>query len=192
MEGTPDASRNRLSHEGYEAEVRSVLEEVVALQDAFLYAARKGMTKAKLYMLHDGLDAVQERLQELDSQTGNPAASRERQIVTQQIDDLRLAYPMTMATHGEEVSAAREAHHKAEAVYSSIQHRLTPEDRGQFRGRLAQLAAQVRHLEQTHWHRLLTAPVAPPKPVSPDYYKGHAFVHAAAQLIAARMEKRKA
>ncbi len=136
----------KLSLELYDERVRDILTEVVSLQEVFGFVLKKGLTKKKLQMLHDGLDAAQDKLQELDGQTEDAARSKERRALMGLMDKLRTDYPATLRQIGE-LSAVRDLHRRVRAAYTSVQHTLTVDQRREMRKQIASLSSLVRRAE---------------------------------------------
>ncbi len=159
----------KMSLETYDSAVREIIAEIISLQSAFEYALKKGLTKAKLQMLHDGLDAAQERLQELDTRAEEPALSKERRALMGLINQMRKAYPMAMEQvapeqaalpEGAGLTAVRGLHERVRATYASVQHTLTLEQRREMRVRIASLSSLVRRAEDEQQARVGAAVLA--------------------------------
>jgi hypothetical protein len=177
---------NKLPMELYEQQVQEIVAEVISLERAF----RAGnITEKKLQMLHDGLDDAQDRLQQLDEKTANPARSGDRRVLVELIDKLRATYPLH-AKNTETAAAlsdVRALHQQVKTVYASVSHALDEEQRRSYRTRIAQLTALVRHAEESHWRRLFAgSQKSAVESVSQDYFKSPSFVRAAASLALAK------
>jgi hypothetical protein len=142
----------------YDSSVAEILSDVVTLQSSFEYALKRGLTREKLQMLHDGLDAAQEKLQALDEESEHAAESKERRALMQRINDIRKEYPFTMeeilpgrtGATSPGLSSARDTHRRVVASYTAIQHTLTIDQRRTMRTRIATLSGLVRQAEAEH------------------------------------------
>lgn len=142
----------------YEKRVRDILTDVVTLENAFTFSLKKGLTKAKLQMLHDGLDAAQDRVQQLDEETKNTASSDMRRALMSQITRLRKEYPANMEqlTPDEvmfpkspgNLSSVRDLHRRVRAAYISVQHTMTVDQRRDMRARIATLSSLARRSQE--------------------------------------------
>ncbi|MEK7638022.1 MAG: hypothetical protein AAB375_01170 [Patescibacteria group bacterium] len=155
---TPEEPRILIPLELYDEQVRHILADVVSLESAFEFALKNKLTKAKLQMLHDGLDAAQEKLQELDEQAEAPAQSKERRALMGLINKLRTEYPATMQQI--DLSAVRDLHHRVKVSYASVQHMLTIDQRRDMRTRIATLSSLVQRVEDERLARVGSAVLA--------------------------------
>ena len=168
----------KLPLELYDERVRDILAEIVSLQEVFEFTLKKGLTKKKLQMLHDGLDAAQDRLQELDGQTEGAARSKERRALVGLMNKMRTDYPANMQ-HGR-LLVVRDLHRRVRAAYSSVQHTLTVDQRREMRTRIASLSSLVRRAED---ERLAGVSAAVFAAVSYATEHAPAIAHAAAAHI---------
>lgn len=148
-----------LSLEDYEEKVRRIEDEVRALYEAFEYSRTrgKGLTEAKLQMLHDGLNAAEGHLRELDEVTPHYKESQERRLLVRLIDEISNIYPSeaVAAAASADLSQLRNLHDHIRVAYQDAEHRLGLDERRRFKGRIAQLAAKVGEAEHHHWLRVI-------------------------------------
>lgn len=172
----------KLPSEFYEEQVRNILTDVVSLESAFEFALKNKLTKAKLQILHDGLDAAQEKLQELDEKAEEPAKSKERRALMSLINNLRAEYPATMQQI--DLSGVRDVHQRVKASYASIQHTLTLDQRREMRTRIAVLSSLVRRAEDERLAQVGSAVLAA---VSHATEHAPAVAHAAVVRVPSRV-----
>lgn len=168
----------KLPLELYDKQVRNILADVVSLESAFEFSLKNTLTKAKIQMLHDGLDAAQEKLQELDEKAEEPAESKERRALMGLINKLRAEYPVNMQQIVLDVPA--DVYKKVKATYSSVQHTLTLDQRREMRTRIATLSSLVQRAEDERLARVGSAVLAA---VSHATEHAPAIAHAAVASI---------